>query len=90
MQNQFRNDCFIINFNKKKEYIDTYNPIGVGANKQKPFVAIRRVDVSPIGFEPMTASLEGRCSIQLSYEPILGYKMVSFAAANIQIILKKD
>ena len=46
--------------------------------------------VSPIGFEPMTASLEGRCSIQLSYEPILVYKMVSFAAANIQIILKKD
>ena len=90
MQNQFRNDCFIINFNKKKEYIDTYNPIGVEANKQKPLVAIRRVDVSPIGFEPMTASLEGRCSIQLSYEPILVYKMVSFAAANIQIILKKD
>ena len=66
------------------------SPIGVGANKQKPLVAIRRVDVSPIGFEPMTASLEGRCSIQLSYEPILVYKMVSFAAANIQIILKKD
>ena len=77
-------------FTQKKDYIDTHNPIGVGANKQKPLVAIRRVDVSPIGFEPMTASLEGRCSIQLSYEPILGYKMVSFAAANIQIILKKD
>gem|GEM_PF-6118380 len=75
---------------KKKEYIDKQNPIGVGVNKQKPLVAIRRVDVSPIGFEPMTASLEGRCSIQLSYEPILVYKMVSFAAANIQIILKKD
>ena len=74
----------------KKKYIVTHNPIGVGANKQKPLVAIRRVDVSPIGFEPMTASLEGRCSIQLSYEPILVYKMVSFAAANIQIILKKD
>ena len=43
------------------------SPIGVRANKQKPLVAIRRVDVSPIGFEPMTASLEGRCSIQLSY-----------------------
>ena len=27
--------------------------------------------VSPEGFEPSTASLEGRCSIQLSYEPIL-------------------
>ncbi len=26
--------------------------------------------VSPSGFEPETASLEGRCSIQLSYEPI--------------------
>ena len=77
-------------FTQKKDYIDTHNPIGVGANKQKPLVAIRRVDVSPIGFEPMTASLEGRCSIQLSYEPILVYKMVSFAAANIQIILKKD
>ena len=57
-------------FTQKKDYIDTHNPIGVGANKQKPLVAIRRVDVSPIGFEPMTASLEGRCSIQLSYEPV--------------------
>ena len=25
--------------------------------------------VSPLGFEPRTASLEGRCSIQLSYGP---------------------
>ena len=74
----------------KKRVNDKHNPIGVVANKQNPLVAIRRVDVSPIGFEPMTASLEGRCSIQLSYEPILVNKMVSFAAANIQIILKKD
>jgi site-specific DNA recombinase len=28
--------------------------------------------VSPLGFEPRTASLEGRCSIQLSYGPLSG------------------
>ena len=27
--------------------------------------------VSALGFEPRTASLEGRCSIQLSYAPVL-------------------
>ena len=27
--------------------------------------------VSPQGFEPRTHGLEGRCSIQLSYEPIM-------------------
>ena len=31
--------------------------------------------VSALGFEPRTASLEGRCSIQLSYAPlVLFYK----------------
>jgi len=34
-----------LNFTQKKDYIDTHNPIGVEANKQKPLVAIRKVDV---------------------------------------------
>lgn len=29
--------------------------------------------VRPRGFEPLTYGLEGRCSIQLSYERIKGY-----------------
>ena len=32
--------------------------------------------VSPSGFEPETASLEGRCSIQLSYWPIFEFKKI--------------
>ena len=29
-----------------------------------------RTMVNPVGFEPTTVALEGRCSIQLSYESI--------------------
>ena len=39
--------------------------------------------MSPIGFEPMTASLEGRCSIQLSYEPVT-LKMSGWQDSNLR------
>ena len=32
-------------------------------------VSFKKIVVSPQGFEPRTHGLEGRCSIQLSYEP---------------------
>ena len=39
----------------------------------------RGVDVIRMGFEPMTHSLEGCCSIQLSYPTILtGAKLANF------------
>jgi hypothetical protein len=34
--------------------------------KKKPLAWLILFLVSPLGFEPRTASLEGRCSIQLS------------------------
>ena len=40
------------------------------SNKKSPLIRVGfYINVSPEGFEPSTASLEGRCSIQLSYEP---------------------
>ncbi len=44
----------------------------MGIKKAKTFTVkvLACNNVSPSGFEPETASLEGRCSIQLSYEPI--------------------
>ena len=38
-------------------------------------VSFKKIVVSPQGFEPRTHGLEGRCSIQLSYEPTLNLKM---------------
>jgi hypothetical protein len=43
--------------------------------KNKKAFQIRRLLVSAEGFEPSTACLEGRCSIQLSYAPIFVLKL---------------
>ena len=40
-----------------------------------PHSQILKKLASPQGFEPRTHGLEGRCSIQLSYEPTLNLKM---------------
>ena len=50
-----------------KFYFLMYSINSKGIDKQKKVLHYCRTSfVSPVGFEPTTASLEGRCSIQLS------------------------
>jgi hypothetical protein len=41
--------------------------------KRKKSFVFKEYFIRPIGFEPMTYGLEGRCSIQLSYERLCFY-----------------
>ena len=52
--------------------------------KKKPHVSVK-LWVSAEGFEPSTASLEGRCSIQLSYAPSkLKYLLSGWQDSNLR------
>ena len=44
--------------------------------------------VSPQGLEPRTHGLEGRCSIQLSYEPILIFKPARAGICQVERMMR--
>lgn len=50
---------------------------------------ITGVIVIPAGFEPTTRSLEGCCSIQLSYETIFWQRLL-YQGCKIKLILNKS
>ena len=58
---------------------------GWGKKKRVPFAGTLS-QVIPLGFEPKTHSLEGCCSIQLSYGTIV----VAFAGAKLQKTLENE
>ena len=69
----------------KKKYCQLQSPTNRRFYpKKKPHVSVK-LWVSAEGFEPSTASLEGRCSIQLSYAPYkLKYLLSGWQDSNLR------
>ena len=75
-------------YNMIYEYIIEFNnSISSKKNQEKrtvftDFLHFTQFLVIPAGFEPTTRSLEGCCSIQLSYETITGFFIAAAKISN--------